>query len=69
MEIRYIDEFLYIAETLSFRKTANHFYVSRSVISRHISALEDAVGVRLLDRDSHGHLQLNEATIYSFNPQ
>ena len=53
MEIRYIDEFLYIAETLSFRKTANHFYVSRSVISRHISALEDAVGVRLLDRDSH----------------
>lgn len=53
MEIRCIDEFLYIAETLSFRKTANHFYVSRSVISRHISALEDAVGVRLLDRDSH----------------
>lgn len=53
MDIKYIDEFLYIAETLSFKQTAEHFYVSRSVISRHISALEAAVGVRLLERDSH----------------
>ncbi|MEI3377602.1 MAG: LysR family transcriptional regulator [Coriobacteriales bacterium] len=53
MDIKYIDEFLYIAETLSFKQTAEHFYVSRSVISRHISALEAAIGVRLLERDSH----------------
>lgn len=53
MEIRYVDEFLYLADTLNFKRTAAHFYVSRSVISRHVSALEEAVGARLLDRDSH----------------
>ena len=53
MEISYIDEFVMIAETKSFKRTAEHYFVSRSVISRHISALEEAVGVRLLERDSH----------------
>ena len=53
MDIKYIDEFLYLAETLNFKRTAEHFYVSRSVISRHVAALEEAVGVRLLERDSH----------------
>lgn len=53
MEIKFIDEFLYLAESLNFKQTARHFYVSRSVISRHIASLEDAVGVRLLERDSH----------------
>lgn len=60
MEIKYIDEFLYLADTLSYKRTAEHFYVSRSVISRHISALEDTVGARLLDRDSHA-VQLTKA--------
>lgn len=53
MDIRYIDEFLYVADTLSYKKAAEHFFVSRSVISRHISALEETVGARLLQRDSH----------------
>lgn len=60
MELQYIDEFLHIAESKSFKQTAAHFYVSRSVISRHISALEEEVGARLLDRDSHA-VQLTNA--------
>lgn len=60
MDISYIDEFLYLAETLSFKRTAERFFVSRSVISRHVAALEEAVGARLLDRNSHG-VQLTNA--------
>ncbi len=51
MNTRYLEEFLNTAETGSFKKTANHFFVSRSVISRHMSALEDAIGARLFIRD------------------
>lgn len=72
VDIRYIGEFLYLADTLSFRKTAKHFYVSRSVISRHIAALEAEVGVQLFERDSHavrltsaGEVFCREAQLFS----
>ena len=52
MSLGYLDEFLYLADSLNFRQTANHFYVSRSVVSRHIAALEELVGVRLFERGS-----------------
>ncbi len=53
MDIRYLEEFVHTAETGSFKQTAAHFFVSRSVISRHISALEDIAGARLFVRDRH----------------
>lgn len=53
MNIDYLSEFVYLADTLSFRETAQHFYVSRSVISRHVAALEEQLGARLLERDGH----------------
>ena len=53
MNTNYLEEFVYLAETLSFGKTADHFYTSRSVISRHVAALEKELGVRLLERDRH----------------
>lgn len=64
MDIRYIEEFLYVADTLSFKKAAEHFFVSRSVISRHISALEEAVGARLLQRDSHSVHLTNAGEVF-----
>lgn len=54
MNIESLSEFAYLADTLSFRRTAEHFYVSRSVISRHLAALEDALGVVLLERNARG---------------
>lgn len=60
MEINHLIEFIYLAETLSFKRTADYFYVSRSVISRHLAALEDTVGVKLFDRGNHS-VQLTEA--------
>lgn len=60
MNIDHLIEFLYLAETLSFKRTADYFYVSRSVISRHLAALEDSLGVKLVDRGNQS-VKLTEA--------
>ena len=60
MNINHLIEFIYLSETLSFKRTADYFYVSRSVISRHLATLEDVLGVKLLERGNHA-VQLTEA--------
>lgn len=60
MNIDYLTEFVYLANSLNFRRTAEHFYVSRSVISRHLHALEESLGTVLLERTAHG-VRLTEA--------
>ena len=60
MNINHLIEFVYLAETLSFKRTADYFYVSRSVISRHLAALEDMLGVKLFERGNQS-VQLTEA--------
>ena len=59
MNVEYLREFAYLAETLSFGITAQHFYLSPSVLSKHISAIEDELSVRLLNRDRH-HVSLTK---------
>ena len=51
---------MYLAETLSFKRTADYFYVSRSVISRHIASIEGTLGVKLLERGNQS-VRLTEA--------
>lgn len=53
LSIDFLEEFVYLAESLSFKRTADHFFVSRSVISRHVAALEETLGTRLLERGGH----------------
>lgn len=60
MNINHLIEFVYLASTLSFKRTADYFYVSRSVISRHLAALEDLLGVKLFERGNQS-VQLTEA--------
>lgn len=60
MNVNHLIEFIYLAETLSFKRTADYFYVSRSVISRHLAALEEVIGVKLVDRGNQS-VQLTEA--------
>lgn len=60
MNMDMLEEFAYLSDTLSFKKTAEHFFVSKSVISRHMAALEEMLGVRLFERDSRG-ARLTEA--------
>ena len=60
MNINHLIEFIYLAETLSFKKTADYFYVSRSVISRHLAAIEEIIGVKLIERGNQS-VRLTEA--------
>lgn len=50
MNIEHLKEFVYLAETLSFTATARHFFLSPSVLSKHIASLEDDFQVKLFDR-------------------
>lgn len=60
MNTNYLEEFIYLANSLNFRLTAEHFFVNRSVISRHIAVLEKDLGTVLFERTTHG-IELTEA--------
>ena len=52
MNIDHLREFSYLAETLNFTVTARHFFISASVLSKHIAAMEDDLQTKLFERDS-----------------
>ena len=59
MNIDRLKEFLFLSETLSFNATAKNFYLSQSVLSKRIAAMEEELGTKLFVRDSH-HVRLTE---------
>jgi DNA-binding transcriptional LysR family regulator len=59
VNIDHLREFNHLAETLSFSSTAKYFYMSQSVLSKHIAAIEDELGLKLFVRDSH-HVHLTK---------
>ena len=64
METAHLEEFVYLAETLNFKQAAEHFFVSRSVISRHLAALEDAVGAKLIERGGRSVKLTGEGEVF-----
>lgn len=60
MNIDHLREFIYLSESLSFSATARKFYVSQSVLSKHIASMEDELGAKLFVRDSH-HVRLTQS--------
>ena len=50
MEIRFVREFLSLAETESYFETAEQLFVTTSSLSRHIKTLEEEIGASLFDR-------------------
>lgn len=64
MNIEHLREFEYLAENLSFRDTARHFFVSPSVISRHISAMEDELGTKLFVRSKQSVAITDAGTVF-----
>ena len=65
MELKYIREFVSLAETGSYFETADRLFITTSSLSRHIKALEDELGMPLFDRTTrkvslnrHGRLFL-----------
>lgn len=68
MELEQLRIFIAVAESKSFSKGAKRLYISHSTTSRAVSALEEELGVRLIQRDNHvtaltaaGELLLEEA--------
>ena len=53
MEINWLKDFLTIAEERSFSRAAERRAITQSAFSRRIRALEEWVGVPLLDRSTH----------------
>jgi DNA-binding transcriptional LysR family regulator len=51
MELRQIRSFLSVAETLHFGRTAALIHISQPALSLQIRALEEEIGVRLLERN------------------
>lgn len=52
MKIRYFREFLVLSEYLNFSLAASHLHMTQPGLSRHISAIEEEMGVTLFDRDT-----------------
>lgn len=60
MNIETLQYFQYIAKYKNITKAAKHFYISQSTLSRHIMALENELGVKLLER-SNKQVELTKA--------
>ena len=52
MELEKLRIFLAVAECRSFSQGARRLYISHSTTSRAVAALEEELGVRLLERDN-----------------
>lgn len=48
MNTKQLEYFISVAETLSFTKTAEKFYISQTAITQQIKSLEESMGVTLL---------------------
>ena len=54
MRISHLEECIDLANTLNFTKTAQNFYLTQPVLSKHISNLERELGIQIFVRDHHG---------------
>ena len=53
MKIEYIREYLTLVEEMNFTTAAEKRFITQPVLSRHIAALEENLGTRLLNRTTH----------------
>jgi DNA-binding transcriptional LysR family regulator len=53
METKWLEDFLSLARTLNFSRSADERFVTQPAFSRRIKALEVWVGVPLVDRNSY----------------
>ena len=56
MELRHLQAFVKLTQTLNFSAAANELCITQSTLSATIKQLEDDLGVELFSRNSHGVL-------------
>ncbi len=56
MNLKQLEVFLAVAESGSFSRGAEATFITQSTVSQHIAALENELGVKLLDRTGRGAL-------------
>ncbi len=61
MDFRHLHSFIAVAEELSFRRAAERLHLSQPPLSRQIQALEEELGVQLLERDRRSAISLTDA--------
>ena len=54
MDTMQLTLFASIARTMNFSRTAEQFYITQPAVSHHIKMLENSLGVKLINRSSHG---------------
>src|SRR5512138_372746 len=54
MNLKQLEVFLAVVESGSFSRGAEATFITQSTVSQHISALEQELGIRLLDRTGKG---------------
>jgi LysR family transcriptional regulator, low CO2-responsive transcriptional regulator len=54
VNLKQLEVFLAVAESSSFSRGAEATFITQSTVSQHISALEQELGIRLLDRTGKG---------------
>lgn len=64
MNVRYFSEFMALAKYLNFSLAAETSFITQPVLSRHISALEDELGVKLFIRNKHSVKITDEGRIF-----
>ena len=60
INLKQLEAFVATAEFSSFTKAAEILYLTQSTVSSHISALEDALGVRLIQRSARQRVALTK---------
>ncbi len=52
MKLSYLAEYVMLAKTLNFSKTAEQMYITQPALSRHITMIEKQIGAKLFLRDT-----------------
>lgn len=64
MEIEYLREYVVVSDLLNFSKAARQLYTTQPALSKHVAKMEDELGCKLLERDSHGVSLTDEGRLF-----